>query len=78
MARHIAPQQQGTTLPLRGPRNSTLHIQAPDGTRTTLPAPTGSIRLPLTQPGTWHYRWDDGTQGTITVTNTKPAPARWH
>lgn len=67
MARIIAPQAFGAVLDIRGPRDGTLTLTAPDGIQVTIPAPNGKASVWLPQAGEWVYSWDGDTSGTITV-----------
>jgi hypothetical protein len=84
VARLIAPQAQGSTVDLRGPKGSTFTATAPDGLEVRIPAPNGKVTLWLPQPGEWAYAWQDGTGGTITVLpattiqHKVTGPRRWN
>lgn len=74
MAVRFGTRTVGDTVDLRGPRDSTLEVWAPDGMRLWLPAPTGKVTLWLAQAGRWHYAWTDpaGGEGDIDVTAPDP------
>lgn len=76
MALVLGSQPVGSILELRGPRDSTLVVLCPDEMELRMPAPTGRIGLWLAQPGTWHYRWEDGGDWQQLEVVAAPAPER--
>lgn len=74
MAFRRPPAEAGDIVELRGPRGSTLVVDAPDGLQVRIPAPHGCASVWLPQTGEWAYAWDDGPSGTLTVIDPPAEP----